>query len=270
MIKLIAIDMDGTLLDSQKQLPEKNVLALHQAVAKGVQIVLCTGRPKSGVQPYFEELGLSQDASFAILDNGCTTYRTEDWSLLDYKSLSQQDIADLAATATDFDGVDVTYFDSSHYFILGDEIPELVSYDAGLVFNTVTPTNIADLKASPVPIFQGMFMGQPEALDAFEAAKGAELSQKFSMVRSQSYIYEAMPLGTTKASALKALTEHLGLTAEEVMAIGDAANDIEMLEYAGLSVAMGNASDEVKALADVVTADHDACGVAQAIERFVL
>lgn len=270
MIKLIAIDMDGTLLDSQKQIPQANIDVLKEAREAGVKIVLCTGRVKSGVLPYAEELDLSGKDEYAILDNGCTTYSTKDWSLLNYHQLQASEIEDLVARVANYPDVDVTFFDQSHYFIVSDQVPELVAYDAGLVFNTVTPTTVTALKASEAPILQGMYMGEVAALDRFEVENDAELRQQFSMVRSQSYIYEVLPKGTTKASALIQLAQDLGISPDEVMAIGDAANDIEMLEFAGISIAMGNASEAVKALADDITSSHDEAGVAQAIRKWVL
>lgn len=90
------------------------------------------------------------------------------------------------------------------------------------------------------------------------------------MVRSQDNILEILPKGVSKASALRELVEDLGLSADQVMAIGDAPNDIEMLNYAGLGVAMGNASETIKRLADQVTVTNDEAGVAQAIHQFVL
>ncbi|MGT2785452.1 Cof-type HAD-IIB family hydrolase [Streptococcus merionis] len=270
MIKLIAIDMDGTLLDSKKQVPEENIKALRQAADQDVKIVICTGRPKSGVVPIFEQLGLETKEEYAILDNGCTIYKANDWSLLAYESLSSGDIDCLAESAETYPEISVTYFDSDHYYILGEEVPDLVSYDAGLVFTTPTPTTLEHLKNSSVPIFQGMFMGDASALDRFQAEQEERLSQVFSTVRSQSCIYEAMPKGTTKASALAKLTEKLGLESKEIMAIGDAANDIEMLQFAGISVAMGNAGEAVKAICNHVTTSHDEAGVARAIEQLVL
>lgn len=270
MIKLIAIDMDGTLLDGNKQLPERNIRAIQRVLDKGIKVVLCTGRPQSGVLPYFKQLPLNGCEEYAILDNGCTIYQTKDWSLLAHSALSPDAIETIVANAKEYDGIAVTFFDQTHYFIVGTEIPDLVSYDAGLVFNTVTPIDLKRLKSNPSPILQGMFIGEATELDQFQAAKDAVLSQAFSMVRSQPCLYEVMPKGTTKASALKQLAKHLGLSANDIMAIGDAANDIEMLEFAGTSVAMGNASNDVKALADYITADHNQAGVASALEKLIL
>lgn len=96
------------------------------------------------------------------------------------------------------------------------------------------------------------------------------MAKDFSVVRSQEYIFEAMPKGYTKATALKALSEKLGFSPEQVMALGDAANDLEMLEFAYHSVAMGNATDEVKSICRYETTTNDNAGVAQAIYDYVL
>ena len=115
-----------------------------------------------------------------------------------------------------------------------------------------------------------MFLAQPNELDIFEKQFGSQISQRFSGVRSQPVIYEAMPKGTTKATALKQLAQHLEIKPQEIMALGDANNDIEMIQFAGLGVAMGNSSDHVKKLANYVTDTNDANGVAAAIEKFIL
>ena len=75
-VKLIAIDMDGTLLNSQKEIPEENIKAIQEATAAGIKIVLCTGRPRSGIVPHFEKLGLSEE-EYIIMNNGCSTYETK-------------------------------------------------------------------------------------------------------------------------------------------------------------------------------------------------
>lgn len=269
MIKLIAIDLDGTLLNSQKEVPKENIKAIQAAAKAGVKIVLCTGRPKSGIMPYFEALGLS-DEEYVILNNGSTTYNTKDWSLVGYSSLNQQEIADLQALCDNELEIDLTLTAEKTYYVVGDQVPDLVAYDAGLVFDTAKAASLEAIAADGQIVFQAMYMGDEKALDAFQAKHDQELSQHYSTVRSQSYIYEAMPKGTTKASGLKALADYLGLSADNVMALGDAANDLEMLSYATHSVAMGNATDEVKAICRYVTTTNDEAGVARAIEQYVL
>lgn len=149
-------------------------------------------------------------------------------------------------------------------------MPELVQADGDLVFAIVQAVSLEQLSQSHQVIFQAMYLGEKAALDAFELAASDHLRQSYHVVRSQDNILEILPKGVSKASALRELVEDLGLSADQVMAIGDAPNDIEMLNYAGLGVAMGNASEAIKRLADRVTVTNDEAGVAQAIHQFVL
>ncbi len=96
------------------------------------------------------------------------------------------------------------------------------------------------------------------------------LDHSYSTVRSQEYIFEVMPQGATKASGLKHLAEKLDINRDQIMALGDAANDLEMLQFVGQSVAMGNASDDIKSLSKYVTLTNDQAGVAYAIRTWAL
>ncbi len=119
-------------------------------------------------------------------------------------------------------------------------------------------------------IFQAMYMAESEPLDAFQNAVQDRLDQSYSTVRSQEYIFEVMPQGATKASGLKHLAEKLDINRDQIMALGDAANDLEMLQFVGQSVAMGNASDDIKSLSKYVTLTNDQAGVAYAIRTWAL
>ncbi|MBP2622358.1 Cof-type HAD-IIB family hydrolase [Streptococcus oricebi] len=269
MIKLLALDMDGTLLDSHKKIPQAHIEAIHQAIAQGVKLVLCTGRPLVGVKPYYKELGLSKQNEYVIVDNGCAIHQSEGWKLLDYTALSKEDLVYLDQIAQKTPA-QLTIFDEERYLVLGEDPNDLVSYDAGLVFTQPVKISLEEAIEGSEIMFQAMFLAQPDQLDRFEADFHQDLSQRFSAVRSQDYIYETMPKGTTKASALARLAEKLAIKPEEIMAIGDANNDLEMLEFAGLGIAMGNASDYVKSQADAVTTSNDQAGVARAIEKYIL
>ena len=132
-VKLIAIDMDGTLLNSQKEIPVENIKAIQEAAAAGIKIVLCTGRPRSGILPHFEKLGLSEE-EYIIMNNGCSTYETKNWKLLQYESLSRPEMEELLQACEDFPEVALTLTGEKTYYVVGDEVPELVAYDAGTVY----------------------------------------------------------------------------------------------------------------------------------------
>lgn len=271
MLKLIAIDMDGTLLDSQKELPQRNIDVIQEAAQQGHKIVICTGRIQKGVEPYFDRLGLAAKEEYAILNNGCSLHTiSEDWQLLSYYNLDFHDVRYLYSLLDNYPEVYLTLIADVDYLVLADEVPDLVAYDASLVFTEPQPVSLADVKAQTKPVFQAMYMGEPDVLDAFQADFEAELSEKFSMVRSQSYLFEAMPKGITKASGLRELAQKLDVDTKDIVALGDAANDLEMMKAAGFSVAMGNAAKEVKKIADAVTSSNDEAGVAEAIQKYVL
>lgn len=270
MIKLLALDMDGTLLSSDKKLAQAQIDAVQAAMATGVKLVLCTGRNMSGVRPYFDQLGLSQEADeYVIINNGCATHRTSDWALVDGQRLTSDDIRQLRALA-ETAAVQLVLIDEDHFWVVDEEASPLVTYDASLVFTQPQTISLDEVTNGQYKIFQAMLMGEPEVLDQFVAQHDAQLSQVMSTVRSQSYIYEAMPQGVTKATGLARLVERLGLTAAEVMAVGDADNDLEMLAYAGLAIGMRNSTPAVKAVVDELTETNDKDGVAQAIKQHLL
>ncbi|MGT2715331.1 Cof-type HAD-IIB family hydrolase [Streptococcus respiraculi] len=269
MIKLLALDMDGTLLTSQKQLTEPQIEAIHRAVESGVKLVLCTGRMLTGVKPYFDQLGLDAENEYVIVNNGCSTHQTSDWKLIDWTELSPEQIKYLATFISKSE-MQLTLFDEEHYYVLEDEPNEFSRMDANLVFVEPSILSMEDATNQSRHLFQAMFVGTQSATDTFESKYTSALSKDFDVVRSQDVLLEILPTGTNKASALKKLAEHLQILPEEIMAMGDANNDIEMLEFAGLSIAMGNASDLVKSFADDVTDTNDQDGVAKAIYKHIL
>lgn len=269
MIKLVAIDLDGTLLNHKKDILADNIIAINQAVEQGVKVVVCTGRPFSGTKPYYEQLGFTHD-EYLILNNGCSTYTSRDWELLHSHTISIDDVNRLQQLVQKFENIYVTLTTESHFYVIADFIPDIVAFDANLVFMEAEMINLEQVASEPEMIFEAMLMGDQATLDLFEANERQQLAQDYSVVRSQDYLFEVLPKGITKASALKALTEDLAIKPEEVMAIGDAANDLEMLNFAGTGIAMGNASELVKEKADDVTLDCDHAGVAKAIQKYIL
>ena len=145
-----------------------------------------------------------------------------------------------------------------------------MSLDAGLVGMTPLPIDLTEATSGKHRFFQAMFVGEKNAIDAFENQYNTLLSQRYSTVRSQDYLLEILPDGASKASGLKKLADRLSILPEEIMAIGDANNDLEMIAFAGLGIAMGNANEQVKAIAQDITDTNENNGVAKAIEKHVL
>ena len=267
MIKLIAIDLDGTLLREDKTLSKGNIEALHQAHEAGYDIVICTGRPLSGVRPIFEAIDLPEGDYYMIINNGCTTLSTKKWEIIGKEELTLNDMHRLYQL-TENHKVQLTLFDLDHYLVVEEEASQLVAKDADMVHNQPKTVHEKDLSRY-VPIFQAMYVGAPSAIDAFQAQHEAALEADFNTVRSQNILFEILPKGASKASALQALSQTLGYSRDQVMALGDANNDLEMLRFAGYSVAMGNGNAAVKEIADFITLTNDEDGVAHAIHKLI-
>ncbi len=274
MIKLVAIDMDGTLLNNEKKIMPKQKEAIKKAIDKGVEIVICTGRPKFGAMPLYESLELGNKNEYIILNNGCSIYKTKNMELIDYFELSKEEIKWLYSLKKDFN-IDFTITTEEHFYFVAeeDEIPnERTVFDSKVVFCPLTKISVDEAIKSKEIVFKGMFTGEPEDINKFEASLTEDMKEKIAFIRSQSYIVEALPLNANKKTGLQKLLGKLEekIEIKDIMTIGDENNDIEMLEFAGIGVAMGNAKQHIKDKADYVTDTNENDGVAKVIEKFIL
>ena len=272
MIKLIAIDMDGTLLNEKKHIDKAQKEAIHEAVEAGIKIVLCTGRPLYGILPFYEELGLSEldSEGYVILNNGCSIHKTKDWKLIDQVNFTSDDIDYLYKFSEGYD-INFTLVNDYYYFNIDDRKPtdELIT-DAGFVFSDITNISLKEAKNGKHKIIKIMFLGNPNIMADFQKENENILKDKYSSVLSQPYVYEILPKGNNKGTGLKKLAKKLGIKQEEIMAIGDGNNDIEMFEYANYSVAMENGTELAKKAAKYETDSNENDGVAKAIRKYAL
>ena len=271
MIKLIAIDMDGTLLNEKKHIDKAEKEAIHEAIEAGIKIVLCTGRPLYGILPFYEELGLSEldSEGYVILNNGCSIHKTKDWKLIDQVNFTSDDIEYLYKFSESYD-INFTLVNDTYYFNIGRKPTDELIKDAGFVFSDITDISLEEAKSGKHKIMKIMFLGDPEIMADFQEKNEDIIKSKYSGVLSQSYVYEVFPKDNNKGTGLKKLAEKLGIKQEEVMAIGDGNNDIEMFEYANYSVAMKNATELAKKAAKYETDSNENDGVAKAIRKYSL
>ena len=272
MIKLIAIDMDGTLLNGKKHIDKVQKEAIHEAIEAGIKIVLCTGRPLYGILPFYEELGLSEldSEGYVILNNGCSIHKTKDWELIDQVNFTSDDIDYLYKFSESYD-INFTLVNDYYYFNIDDKKPtdELIT-DAEFVFSDITNISLKEAKNGKHKIIKIMFLGNPNIMANFQKENESILKNKYSSVLSQPYIYEILPKGNNKGTGLKKLAKKLGIKQEEIMAIGDGNNDIEMFEYANYSVAMENGTKPARKAAKYQTDSNENNGVAKAIRKYAL
>lgn len=270
-IRLIAIDMDGTLLNNKKEIPKEEKEALQYAEKLGIKVVLCTGRPYFGALPLYEKLELEKEKGYLILNNGCSVYETANFELMDYFEVTGDEMQYLYEISGKFD-VDLTLTTEKHFYFVGEEGEEpneKTVFDSTQVYTPLTRIDIREALKCRETVFKAMFTGYPENVDKLEEYLTDEMRKKFNFVRSQAYILEALPLGANKGEGIKRLIRKLGIDRNQVMGIGDAENDIEMLEYVGHSVAMGNSSEKIKRISRYVTDTNENSGVSKIIYKLV-
>lgn len=268
MIKLVAIDLDGTLLNEQKLISDENKQALAQAKQQGVKIVLCTGRPLAAMAHYLQELGLVDEGDYSITFNGGLVQKNDTGEIMEKKVMEVSDIQRLYKLAQQLDlPLDVL---SDNVVLQLPSAPRKQSlYNVLNKLLQFQPADISDITDKFV-LNKAVIAYDQEELDPKIKEIPAEFHEMYEIIKTRSMLLEFMPKGVTKAYGISLLAKDLGLKQEEIMAIGDEENDLPMIQYAGLGVAMENAVPFVKEAADFVTASNEENGVAKVIQKFVL
>lgn len=266
MYKLLAADMDGTLLKDDKTISYSTYKAIQDARKKGIRVVLSTGRYLSGIKKYLKELNLLIDDEYAVTMNGSLIQNAKSGNIL-YKSLLTHDAVKYVCSIGNTLGtnVELAAFD---YFII-NKTTKLFELDSKVNDTNLKIMNFNDLSPK-LSIFKIMFVDDGNRLDKLTQELPENIFNNFTVVRSGENYLEFLNKNTDKGSAIKILAKKLGIKSQDVICIGDAENDINMIKYAGLGIAMGNAYTSVKKAADYVTRTNEEDGVAHAIKKFIL
>jgi hypothetical protein len=271
-IRLLATDIDGTLLNPQFQISEGDLGALRRAHAAGMEIVLVTGRRHSFALPIAQQLGFDL---WLISSNGAVT-RSLSGETFHRDLMPAETCRQLCQAMIQFRGNTVLTFDKEvkgaivleHLDEIGASIRRWLEKNMEFI-KFVVPIERA-LVSDPV---QAMFCGTMARMSlALEALKGTNLMDKITVLRTEYPVrdlsmIDVLNRGCSKGHALERWARHRGFHRDEVMAVGDNHNDVEMLEFAGHPVIMGNACEELRARGWRVTLGNEACGVAAALEE---
>lgn len=265
--KIIVLDLDGTLTNRDKVITPRTKRALMEAQEAGKIVVLASGRPTAGIEPLAKELELSKYGSYILSYNGgmitsCRTGEAVFSSLLPVES--NQKIIGLAEE----NGVDILTYEGRKIITNNAECPYAVKESCINHLPLRQVENMREYVAFQVPKFLMLYDG--DYLEMVEPRVKAAMGRDFSVYRSEPFFLEVMPKGIDKAQSLGRLLECLGLSREEMIACGDGYNDLTMIQYAGLGVAMENAVLPVRNAADYITASNNEDGVGLVVERFML
>lgn len=265
MYKLIAIDMDGTLLNDNKEISEENRLAIQEAQHKGVKIVLATGRLFEGIQIYIDQLNLNSD-DYVVCYSGAKVFQIETKKVISNLHLTGRDVKKIAKIALPL-GVNLHGFTADG--LITPKHNWLADLDANYNNIKVIETDYTKL-ADSLEVTKVMLVAEPEVLDTAVAKLPKFLDNEYEQVKSSKYFHEFLPLGCNKWFGVKKIADLFNIQASEVIGIGDEGNDLALIEHAGLGVAMANGSASVKASANFVTLSNQQSGVAHVIKKFIL
>jgi len=267
MYKLIALDMDGTLLTTDKKVSERTEAAIKAAEAKGVKIVLASGRPLLGLNRYLEELDLLKGEDYVLSFNGGLVQNTKTGEIVSKVSLKGSDLKYIYEISKNLN-INIHAF-SAKDGLITPKNSKYTEYEAeinGIDINIKDFNEIEDEE----DIIKVMMIDPQEILDPAIEKLPSEIYEKYSVFKSSPFFLEFTHKEVDKGLGLKKLGEFLGIKKEEIIACGDAGNDLSMVKYAGLGVAMDNAVPEVKEAANYITASNDEDGIAKVIEKFIL
>lgn len=268
MYKLIATDMDGTLLNSKKEVSENTFCAIQNAKKQGKKVVLATGRPLPGVIRYLDELKLNEDGDFVICFNGALVQEVKTKKVISNIEMNYEDYRKIYEFAVE-NNVRIHINTPTNIVIPYDSPNKYSGIEANINEIEIVSMTDSEIKEK-VTFCKIMIIDDPEKLETLMTKIPDELHKNYTIVRSAPFFLEFLNKEANKGNALKKLCEHIGISIDEAIAIGDEENDKHMIEYAGLGVAMGNARESIKKIANHITVTNNEDGVCKVINEFLL
>lgn len=263
--RVIALDLDGTLTNNRKEVTPRTFQALQKAIDQGSIIVLASGRPTYGIEPVADHLKLNERGGYILSYNGGKIVNWQTKEELYAKHLQSELIPLLYDYARNRD-----------YALLGYKGPQIITEkpdDPYVIeearINRMPIVGVSSLpekiEANPTKL---LLTGDPEKMIKAEEELTEMLGTKMDIFRSAPFFVELVPKGIDKAQSLERLLVHLGFSPADLLAFGDGYNDLSMIRYAGMGVAMANAAPEVRAEADYITLSNEEDGIAAALAYF--
>jgi Cof subfamily protein (haloacid dehalogenase superfamily) len=264
-IKVISLDLDGTLTNSNKELTNKTKNALIHFQKNGGILVLASGRPTYGIKKLADELSIPQYKGYILAYNGAEIISCETKQII-YKENLNQNVIPFLYELSKMEKISILSYNNDK-LITNNANDQYVRKEAEI--NNMGVVEVKNFCNSlPVSVLKVLMAGNPEILEKVEKCMKV-FNDKFYVTRSEPFFLEFMANGISKDKGLKKLLNYLNLDNKSLAAFGDGYNDISMLEFAGFGVAMGNANAEVKAIADYITLSNDEDGIEYVIENMI-
>ena len=265
--EVLVLDIDGTLTNSKKEITEKTLEAVISAQNEGIKVVIASGRPTAGIKDIAKKLKLDEYGGYVLSYNGAkiTNFKTKE--VIYNETLPKEMIPAIYEEAVEQKVGIVTYEGSDA--ISGNGIDEYNQLEARI--NGIGLREVEDFpNYVRFSVNKCLLTGEPSHMAEVEKKMKERFGSFLNIYRSEDFFVEVMPQNIDKAYSLGKLLKHLGLDRSQMIACGDGFNDLSMIKYAGLGVAMANAQEVVKEAADYITLSNDEDGVAKVINKFML
>lgn len=294
MYKLLFLDMDGTLLSNNKTISSENKLAIKAAQDKGVKIVLCTGRPLEGITSYLNQLDLMNISDYSITSSGGMIMNNACGNIISRCFFNAEALKYLCSMAQ-FLNLDLSFYSNGKISVyrhnlysyldsvVNSSIYEVQKLEDIFKNTEISKVNLINEHKGALKDYAKLFGLDTSSYNSFAFRENPNVNifsdisnlpfyllENFSVLKLSNCSYEVLNKGTNKGTSVKTLSNHLNISLNEVICIGDSGNDEHMIHCAGLGVAMGNAQDKIKAVANYVTLSNEENGVAHVIEKFIL
>lgn len=263
--KMLVLDLDDTLLRNDYSISSRNKDLLFQAQELGVKVVLASGRPTPAMMQFSEQLQLAHYDSYMISFNGAVVTSMKNNEILFETSLTQAEVHSLHDFSVDNNVHIITYSDKGVISETDSEYIDVELKLTGIPHHKV-PCFKSEVTSTAVKC---IMLEHPDYLKTVEKKLKAERAD-LSVARSKPFFLEVMPHGIDKAASIAFLAKKLGIEQHEIIAVGNAGNDLSMVQYAGLGVWVDNVTPELRHEADFIVASNENDGVAEVVERFIL
>lgn len=265
--EIIVLDIDGTLVNSQKVITEHTLKTLLNLQKLGKKVALASGRPVQGIWEHARTLRLNDFGGYILAYNGGAVINALSNEVIYSKYFPNEIIPEICE---ELKGTNITINTYENDKIIeGNGINKYSDIEAKIVgMETKFVDNFAEYVTFDVNKL--LLAGEPAEILRLEKIFSERYKGVIGVFRSEEFFLELVPLGIDKAKSIDVLLNKLGLTSKQCIACGDGYNDITMIQYAGLGVAMANAVDEVKEAADIITVSNDEDGVAKIVEEYMI
>ncbi len=267
MYKCVAIDVDGTLVNDDKKLTQRTIDSIKMAIQKDIKIVVSSARSFYRLKDYLEQLQLIKNNQYTICFNGAIIIENKNEEVMLSNNFDTEEIWELISLANKFK-TSIFLYSMNNVFV--EKVPRIIENSKNFKNVKLDLLKFEGINFDKDKIYKILFVDDYDKVTEIKKKISKEFLQKYEITSSIPECIEFVKKGITKSKSLQFICEKCNIEKSEVIAIGDADNDLEMINFAGLGVAMENATDSLKEKADYITNSNNDDGVANVIEKYIL